>query len=69
MLHEGAAGSPSGMTPLLDSTSDTHSLFRVAELMARGDLLPQAIEAIKLRRMTALRKESGGVRGIVSGES
>ena len=47
---------------------DTHSLFRVAELMARGDMPPQAIEAIKLGRMTALRKESGGVRGIVSGE-
>ena len=29
---------------------------------------PQAIEAIKLGRMTALRKESGGIRGIVSGE-
>ena len=71
--RKGAAGGPCGMTndhlrPLLDSTSDTHSLFRVAELMARGDLPPQAIEAIKLGRMTALRKESGGVRGIVSGE-
>ena len=36
--------------------------------MTRGDMPPQAIEAFKLGRMTALRKESGGVRGIVSGE-
>ena len=55
MFRKGAAGGPSGMTndhlrPLLDSMSDTHSLFRVAEF--------------KLGRMTALRKESGGVRGM-----
>ena len=68
-----AAGGPSDMTnhhlrPLSDSTSDTHSLFRVAELVARGDMPPLAVETIKLGRMTALRKESGGVRSIVSGE-
>ena len=71
--RKGAAGGPSGMTndhlrPLLDSMMDTCSLFKVAELLSKGHSPPLAAQTIKLRRMTALRKDTGGVRGIVSGE-
>ena len=49
------------LRPVLDNTSDTHSLFRVAELMARGDMPPQAIEAIKLGRVRCARRVVGFV--------
>ena len=70
---KGAAGGPSGMTwehlrPLLDSPRDSRVLFRVADLLARGELPPSIVDVIRVGRLTALRKSNGGVRGIVAGE-
>ena len=68
----GAAGGPSGMTvehlqPLLDHPKDLRLFFQVAERLARGQV-PQDIQAaIRMGRLTALRKADGGVRGIVAG--
>ena len=69
----GAAGGPSGMTvehlqPLLDHPKDLWLGFQVAERLARGQV-PQDIQAaIRMGRLTALRKADGGVRGIVAGD-
>ena len=69
----GAAGGPSAMTtdhlrPLLESTRDLHNLFKVAELLARGQIPESTASTIRRGRMTTLRKDGGGVRGIVAGE-
>ena len=63
----GAAGGPSGMTvehlqPLLDHPKDLRLFFQVAERLARGQV-PQDIQAaIRMGRLTVLRKAEGGVR-------
>ena len=54
--------------PLLESTRDTHLLFSVAELLAKGRVPIQVGHILRMGRMTALRKDGGGVRGIVAGE-
>ena len=64
---------PSGRTwehlrPLLDSSRDCHLLFRVAHLLARGEVPPSIVDVIRVGRLTALRKSNGGVRSIVAGE-
>ena len=69
----GAAGGSSGMTvehlrPILDSVRDQQLFFKLAENVARANLTPTVIEAIRMDRMTALRKANGWVRGIVVGE-
>ena len=69
----GAAAGPSGMTvehlrPLLDSVTDQQWLCKLAEEVAQGRITPTVIEAIRMGRMTALRKANGGVRGIVVGD-
>ena len=69
----GIAGGPSGMTvehlrPLLESSRDHRLFCTLAESMARGMLPQPIVEAIRLGRMTALRKNDGGVRGIVTGD-
>ena len=56
------------LRPLLDNMMDTRSLFKVAELLSKGQVPLLAAQTIKLGRMAALRKYTGGVRGIVSGE-
>ena len=68
--RKGAAPGPSGMTvehlrPLLDNPRDTHMLFGVAEQLAQGLAPEAAIQALRLGRLTVLRKPTGGVRGIV----
>ena len=68
----GAAAGPSGMTvehlrPLLDSVTDQW-LCKLAEQVAQGRITTTVIEAIRMGRMTALRKANGGVRGIVVGD-
>ena len=40
---------------------------RVAVLFSRGQVPPNALEGLKLGRITALEKPDGGVRGIVVG--
>ena len=61
--RKGVAAGPSGMTSghirvLLDNPRDSHLFF----------LLGAALQAVKLGRVTALRKRDGGVRGIVAGD-
>ena len=53
--------------PLLESARDTHLLFSVAQLLAKGRV-PIQVGHILRGRMTALREDGGGVRGIVAGE-
>ena len=69
----GAAAGPSGMTvehlqPLLDHVRDLRLFFQVAECMARGQVPDMIQGAIRMGRMTVLRKTDGGVRGIVAGD-
>ena len=69
----GAAGGPSGMTmehlrTLLDSPRDTQSLYVVCELLARGAVPNSIRDIVRIGRLTALQKPSGGVRGIVAGD-
>ena len=67
--RRGTAGGPSGMTnehlrPLLDSERDMHLFFRVAELLARGDVPENVASVLRKGRLTALQKPGGGVRGM-----
>ena len=71
--RRGAAGGPSRMTvehlqPLLDHPRALHNMFLLAERLARADVPPSIVDAIRQGRLTALRKPSGGVRGIVIGD-
>ena len=71
--RRGAAGGPSGMTVehlriLLDNTRDSRMFFRICEKLAQGKVPDPIIAAIRVGRMTALRKPDGGVRGIVAGD-
>ena len=57
--RKAAAGGPSGMTndhlrPLLNNMMDTRSLFKVAELLSKGQVPPLAAQTIKLGRMTGV---------------
>ena len=74
VARKGVAGGPSGMThdhvrPLLESPKGLHLFFAVCDLLAKGQVPREAVQGIKLGRMTALRKDNGGVRGIVAGEA
>ena len=51
--------------PFLESEDDMSAFAQVAGILARGDILPLALEVIRRGRMRASRKASGGVRGIV----
>ena len=70
---KGAAAGPSGMTsdhlfPLLRNPHDSVLLCELTQEFARAEI-PQAIVAsLRMGRMTALKKRSGGIRGIVVGE-
>ena len=69
----GAAGGPSGMAvehlqPLLDHPKGLRLFFQVAERLARGQVPEEIQAAIRMGRLTALRKADGGVRGIVAGD-
>ena len=69
--RRGAALGPSGMTtlfPLLESTNDTQAFCQLGNLLAQGEVPPGALSIMK-RRMTALQKPSGRVRGIVVGNT
>ena len=69
----GSAGEPSGMTvehlhPLLYHSRDSQLFFQAAEMLARAPVPPAIKDAIRLGRLTALRKTDGGVRGIVASD-
>ena len=70
IARRGAAPGPSGMTsehlfPLLESDGTLSSVCQVAGFLARAEVPASILSALRLGRMTALRKPSGGVRGIV----
>ena len=70
IARRGAAGGPSGMTsghlrPLLEHHEDMTRFWRFAQDLARAAVPNDIAEPVRLGRMTALQKPSGGVRGIV----
>ena len=56
------------LRPLLDSPKDLKLFFKMAEILARAEVSDAVIPTIRMGRMTALHKPSGGVRGIVAGD-
>ena len=70
----GTAGLPSGMTeehlrPLLDNVRDLRLFHSLTEVLAQGAVPEAIVDALRLGRLTALRKPCGGVRGIVAGDT
>ena len=66
----GAAPGPSGITsehlfPILESDGMLASVCQVAGFLARAEVPLSILSALRLGRMRALRKPSGGVRGIM----
>ena len=64
--RKGAAAGPSGMTadhlrPVLENPRDTHLLFTLGEKLARAEISDSILGAIRLGRLTALQKPSGGI--------
>ena len=69
----GAAIGPSGMTsehvrPVLISRSGSDKFWRMGQELARAQVPDEILQAIRTGRLTALQKESRGVRGIVAGD-
>ena len=69
--RRGAAAGPSGMTaehlrPMLESTEDTESLASFADTFAKGEIPKEIVDAIRMGRITALRKLGGGVWWAIS---
>ena len=56
------------LRPLLASPPMLHWLFRLGEHLVTARVPDQVVEAVRMGRVTALRKPSGGVRGIVVGD-
>ena len=54
------------LRPILESEADTAALARMA--IARADIPPPILTALRMGQLTALQKPTGGVRGIVTGE-
>ena len=53
---------------LLDCERASHALYEVAVGLARADVPREMLGALRLGRLTALRRPNGGVRGIVAGD-
>ena len=71
--RRGAAAGPSGMAaehlrPLLDCTRDSDLLWELGCSFAQGRVPVEVIPLLRLGRITALQKPSGGIRGIVVGD-
>ena len=71
--RRGAAAGPSGVTGahlrvVLDSESDSDAFTAFARTLAVCEVPHEIMKAIRLGRMTALRKPDGGVRCIVVGD-
>ena len=56
------------LRPLLDSVSDLKLFHSMAEGLARGAVPGVIVEALRVGRLTALRKPCGGVRSIEAGD-
>ena len=72
--RKGAAGGPSGMATehlrvVLNIARDNEMLWQMTEDFVRAKVPVDVLEGIHLCRMTALRKPTGGVRGIVVGDT
>ena len=72
--RRGAAAGPTGMTaehlrPLLDFARDSELLWDLAQSFSSGEVPAEILPFLRLGRITALRKPSGGVRGIVVGDT
>ena len=64
---------PTGMAAehlrlLLDSTRDSDLLWELGRSFAQGGVPAEVIPLLRLGRITALQKPSGGIRGIVVGD-
>ena len=71
--RRGCAAGPSGMTadhlrPLLESVQDSDLLWRLCQGLARAEIPLEGLRVVKMGRITALQKPTGGVRGIVVGD-
>ena len=53
---------------MLESAEDTELLASFADTFAKGEVPQEIVDAIRMGRITALRKSDGGVRGIVVGD-
>ena len=53
------------LRPLLDSTRDSDLLWELGCSFAQGHVPAEVIPLLRLGRITALQKPSGGIRGIV----
>ena len=56
------------LRPMFESGPDTELLATVADTFAKGEIPQEIVNALRMGRMTALRKPDGGVRGIVVGD-
>ena len=54
--------------PLLDSARDSGLLWELGQSFTRGQVPPEILPMIRLGRITAMQKPSGGIRGIVDGD-
>ena len=54
---------------VLSSVQDSEMLWQMAEEFVRAEVPVEVVQGIRLGWMTALRKPSGGVRGIVVGDT
>ena len=65
--RKGSAPGPRECTAEMDDEEATLVFVDVATLLARAQVPPQVVAAIALGRMIAVRKPSGGSRGLVVG--
>ena len=66
--RRGAAAGPlisEHLFPMLENDGDLQALTEFTGIMARGDVPLQAMEVLRLGRMSALQKPDGRLRGIV----
>ena len=56
------------LRPILESEADTAAMGRMATDLARADIPLPILTALRMGRLTALQKPTGGVRGVVTGE-
>ena len=56
------------LRPLLISRSGSEKFWRMGQELARAQVPHEILQSIRTGQLTALQKESGGVRGIVTGD-
>ena len=56
------------LRPVLESPHDVARFWSMCQSFARGDIPEEILQAIRMGRITALQKPTGGVRGIVAGD-